>query len=408
MDHMKEGIGLRGLRPARPPDRVQARGLRPLRGDGRPRADLGHRAPLQDAGRPRRGPRARAPPGRRRAAAPGVRRPASCSRAARPSAGPRRRGAGRRSAGTIPARAAPARSTRSAVSPRGREGSSLRRLSPAGRPPGPGSPHQHVGCRDRRSVHPWYFFLGQPPGPCYQSVTVMRLQGVTLFGFKSFADRTDVRILPGITAIVGPERLRQVEHLGRAPVGARRAEPQGAPRPPDGGRDLPRVGLAAAARAVRGPADVLERRRAVRAVERGRPRPAALPRRRVRVPPQQDGLPAEGHPRPLPGHGREPEGLRAHGAGAPGPDPHREAARPAGLRGGGGGHHPVQAPAGRDARQAGGDAPEPPPRAGRDGRGQAAARPRSSARRRRRSSTRRSRPSGGRSRWPSWRRSTRR
>ncbi len=32
----------------------------------------------------------------------------------------------------------------------------------------------------------------------------MRLQGVTLFGFKSFADRTDVRILPGITAIVGP------------------------------------------------------------------------------------------------------------------------------------------------------------------------------------------------------------
>jgi chromosome segregation protein len=32
----------------------------------------------------------------------------------------------------------------------------------------------------------------------------MRLQGVTLFGFKSFADRTDVRVLPGITAIVGP------------------------------------------------------------------------------------------------------------------------------------------------------------------------------------------------------------
>src|SRR6187200_1520347 len=32
----------------------------------------------------------------------------------------------------------------------------------------------------------------------------MRLQGITLFGFKSFADRTDVRILPGVTAIVGP------------------------------------------------------------------------------------------------------------------------------------------------------------------------------------------------------------
>jgi chromosome segregation protein len=32
----------------------------------------------------------------------------------------------------------------------------------------------------------------------------MRLQTVTLFGFKSFADRTELRILPGITAVVGP------------------------------------------------------------------------------------------------------------------------------------------------------------------------------------------------------------
>ena len=32
----------------------------------------------------------------------------------------------------------------------------------------------------------------------------MRLTSVTLFGFKSFADRTDVTILPGITAVVGP------------------------------------------------------------------------------------------------------------------------------------------------------------------------------------------------------------
>ena len=32
----------------------------------------------------------------------------------------------------------------------------------------------------------------------------MRLQAVALFGFKSFADRTEVKILPGITAIVGP------------------------------------------------------------------------------------------------------------------------------------------------------------------------------------------------------------
>lgn len=32
----------------------------------------------------------------------------------------------------------------------------------------------------------------------------MRLQSVTLFGFKSFADRTELKVLPGITAIVGP------------------------------------------------------------------------------------------------------------------------------------------------------------------------------------------------------------
>ncbi|MGH7265305.1 MAG: AAA family ATPase, partial [Candidatus Rokuibacteriota bacterium] len=32
----------------------------------------------------------------------------------------------------------------------------------------------------------------------------MRLQAVSLFGFKSFADRTDIKILPGITAVVGP------------------------------------------------------------------------------------------------------------------------------------------------------------------------------------------------------------
>src|SRR6059036_196053 len=32
----------------------------------------------------------------------------------------------------------------------------------------------------------------------------MRLESVTLHGFKSFAEKTVVRILPGITGIVGP------------------------------------------------------------------------------------------------------------------------------------------------------------------------------------------------------------
>ena len=32
----------------------------------------------------------------------------------------------------------------------------------------------------------------------------MRLESITLHGFKSFGDKTQVKILPGITAIVGP------------------------------------------------------------------------------------------------------------------------------------------------------------------------------------------------------------
>ena len=32
----------------------------------------------------------------------------------------------------------------------------------------------------------------------------MRLLTISLFGFKSFVDRTELKILPGITAVVGP------------------------------------------------------------------------------------------------------------------------------------------------------------------------------------------------------------
>jgi len=49
-----------------------------------------------------------------------------------------------------------------------------------------------------------YFFLGRVPVLVLVLGDIMRLQSVTLFGFKSFADRTELPILPGITAIVGP------------------------------------------------------------------------------------------------------------------------------------------------------------------------------------------------------------
>jgi chromosome segregation protein len=32
----------------------------------------------------------------------------------------------------------------------------------------------------------------------------MRLEQIVLHGFKSFAEKTEVRVLPGITCIVGP------------------------------------------------------------------------------------------------------------------------------------------------------------------------------------------------------------
>ena len=128
MDHMKEGIGLRGY-GQRDPLTEYKREAYDLFEEmvDRVRTSVTELLFKMQVARDA-APRARAPPGRRRAVR--ARSSAVCAVArARPSGGPRRRGAGRRSAGTIPATAAPGRSTRSAVSPREREGSSLHRLS---------------------------------------------------------------------------------------------------------------------------------------------------------------------------------------------------------------------------------------------------------------------------------------
>src|SRR5215470_11991206 len=50
--------------------------------------------------------------------------------------------------------------------------------------------------------YPWCFLFGQIRGAVLHNA--MRLESVTLHGFKSFGDRTSVKVLPGITAIVGP------------------------------------------------------------------------------------------------------------------------------------------------------------------------------------------------------------
>ncbi len=68
----------------------------------------------------------------------------------------------------------------------------------------------------------------------------MHLKTLTLKGFKSFASATTLRLEPGITCVVGPERLRQVQRGRRDRLGARRAGRQGAARRQDGRRHLRR------------------------------------------------------------------------------------------------------------------------------------------------------------------------
>ena len=68
----------------------------------------------------------------------------------------------------------------------------------------------------------------------------MYLRSIEMKGFKSFPERTKLEFSPGVSVIVGPERLRQVEHHRRGALGARRAEPGRDPRRLDAGRDLGR------------------------------------------------------------------------------------------------------------------------------------------------------------------------
>ena len=69
---------------------------------------------------------------------------------------------------------------------------------------------------------------------------LVHLKSITLKGFKSFPDRTRLDFGPGVSVIVGPERLGQVERHRRGAVGDGRAVAAGRPRPVDAGRDLRR------------------------------------------------------------------------------------------------------------------------------------------------------------------------
>src|SRR5436309_5063568 len=95
----------------------------------------------------------------------------------------RARRPGKKSGVTTPASAAPARSTRNVTTARHEEGRYLALC--LGNTPTAGA-----------------FFVGRNGSPVLRNP--MRLESVALHGFKSFAEKTVLKVTPGITAIVGP------------------------------------------------------------------------------------------------------------------------------------------------------------------------------------------------------------
>src|SRR5262249_30446923 len=61
---------------------------------------------------------------------------------------------------------------------------------------------RHMGPAGGENPSRWYFFLGRSDDCVPRSR--MRLESIVIHGFKSFAEKTVVKVLPGITAIVGP------------------------------------------------------------------------------------------------------------------------------------------------------------------------------------------------------------
>ncbi|MCK7514399.1 MAG: hypothetical protein MZV70_67210 [Desulfobacterales bacterium] len=66
----------------------------------------------------------------------------------------------------------------------------------------------------------------------------MKLKRLEITGFKSFYERSSIDFPEGITAVVGPQRLRQEQRDRRHPLGDGRAERQTAARQIHGGRDF--------------------------------------------------------------------------------------------------------------------------------------------------------------------------
>src|SRR5262245_28524308 len=104
----------------------------------------------------------------------------------RPPPKPPRRPApppGRRSAATTPASAGRVKNTRSVTTSKAEKG-------------------RHLGLSPAATPTAGAFFFGSYAGPVLENP--MRLESISLHGFKSFAEKSVLKVMPGITAIVGP------------------------------------------------------------------------------------------------------------------------------------------------------------------------------------------------------------
>ncbi|CAM5551339.1 hypothetical protein RLIN73S_05926 [Rhodanobacter lindaniclasticus] len=147
----------------------------------------------------------------------------------------------------------------------------------------------------------------------------MRLSTIKLAGFKSFVDPTTLHAAQQHDRRGRPERLRQVQHHRRDPLGDGRERGQPAAWRLAHRRDLLWLQYAQAGGAGHGGADLRQRRRLgagrVRPVRRDLGQAPGYPRRPVVVLPQWRTLSPARHHRPVPRHWPRSAQLLDHRAG---------------------------------------------------------------------------------------------